>query len=50
MTEQELREQIALEIESLCCDVVHNESNPQECERMNSWYRHAASMVRGNNG
>ena len=47
--ESVLREQIALEIESMCCDVVHNESNPQDCERMNFWYRHAASIARGKN-
>jgi len=49
VTEQELREQIAKEIEALCCDVVHNASNPDHCERMNFWYRHAASIARGKN-
>ena len=45
--EAALREQIAQEIEAMRCDVVHNESNPETCERMNFWYSHAASIARG---
>lgn len=45
--ETSIREQIAQEIEAMRCDVVHNESNPETCERMNFWYSHAASIARG---
>ena len=41
------REKIAEEIESRICNVVHNETNPQSCEKMNDGLRIAAYIARG---
>lgn len=46
MIEAEIREKIAQEIESRICDVVHNETAPEACEKMNDGLRVAAYIAR----
>lgn len=44
---QDLREQIAQDIERRICDVVHNETAPQTCILTNEVLRIAAFIARG---